>query len=264
MRFVGHVCGHRCFAGNYQIIRDGSGYLYNFGSLPNDVGDETTNPNPGSYVILAVGSTVVWPSSTYLNYRGNPGADITATTWASIVTTVTDPNVAFTSVLTTPVIQGLTYTVTLSVSYRFPFEHVTMDASVSIPPSNAEIVRLYYQADSFLGGDDLGPGFHKDSYAVGVQSKANVLPADAIALGFVNTAGVAWSGYQSATFYCNNWAEVNHLCNDNSAQGFGPGYATNFANYIEASENIDNGFGFSKCGGCSPCLFTLRQVQLFM
>lgn len=132
---------------------------------------------------------------------------------------------------------NLTYYLTIKYIYNFPDGYFQMDYNVTIPSGNTEVVKLAHGWDTYLEGNDTGPGFvvgTAPDLIVGVK-RAPSFEA------FEYLGGVQWSGYYSAYYY---------------DLGRNLGSDMKFKNTIDSNDYIDNGIGISMDFGKVPGSFT--------
>lgn len=224
--------------GSWQVIRNGTGQLYNPNSLPE--GPDTVYN--GTWLTVSDGSSGEVVGSNLVA----TGNGITYSPWTAVNTTgsSTAGSGSFTSDLTA-VIGGLTYVVHLTVNYSAPNSYFTQTYTVDIPAGNTKEVRLYNAYDTFLSGGDSGAGF----YSAGPPTQVGVVKNVIEALQYVS--GPTWAGYASTTY-------TGIVDSD---QGWGQGFGTNYPNEINPDPNTDNGIGVNWDFGTSPG--TTAPAKLF-
>ncbi|PWB25910.1 hypothetical protein [Flavobacterium sp. HTF] len=140
---------------------------------------------------------------------------------------------------------GLTYFLEVKYTYRYPDANFLIDYKVTIPEGNTEKVQLAHAWDTYLDGDDTGPGFVKGTAPNLIMGVTRPPAYEA----FQYKGGVAWSGYYSA--YYNN-------LNDN----LGAAPWMRFKNTIDLGK-VDNGIGISMDFGSTPGTFTSNNAVIF-
>ncbi len=155
--------------GQYQISYHGANQLYN----PPTVDDDTVLFN-GIY--MAVGSTVVGPATNSNNgaaYSGpanGPGIASTDATFREAGQSLTgtgtkaDPFRVTTTLYYDANNNGsynaaTDYQLVVVTEYSVPDGYMTLRMTVTPPPTNAQVVKVYHTLDTFLAGGDEGPAF---------------------------------------------------------------------------------------------------------
>ena len=222
--------------GVLQIRRLNIGQIYLPSSLPT-----ATNMNTvGTYnsISLAVGSTL---------FSSNPGFGVTQ--WNIIYNTCQATITAQTGTQRdTIIMQGTvglnTYTVRTIFSYTAPNDYFTIDYQVTIPPGNTSVVKLSHAFDTYLGGNDKGPGFLSGTIpnlTVGTF-KPGAIEA------FRYRSGMAWTKYYSAKYedlapLVTNGGDLNNL--------------------IDIDTTTDNGMGIQINMGSTPGTYNNSSDLVF-
>lgn len=206
--------------GVLQIRRLNTGQIY----LPSVLPTATNMNTVGTYnsISLAVGSTL---------FSSNPGLGITP--WTIIYNTCQATIIAQSGTQRdTIIMQGMvglnTYTVRTIFSYTTPNDYFTIDYQVTIPPGNTSVVKLSHAFDTYLGGNDRGPGFLSGTtpnLTVGTF-KPGVIEA------FRYRSGMAWTKYYSAKYadlapLVANGGDLNNLIDIDTATDNGIGIQIN-------------------------------------
>jgi len=174
--------------------------------------------------------------------------NVTAVPWDVVTTTSAN---TITSTLT-GVADGLTYTVVVTLTYTSPEDRMKFDYRVIIPAGNTKPVRLYHLIDSFLGGNDEGPGFFNDPRDCGSGAESGaVVGVDRADLGVVEAfqyiSGAPWTSYMSA--YYNDvvfgYYSKTDVATGDEGESYGPGFMNDLNNQIITDPDNDNGFGIS-------------------
>ncbi|MBK8768818.1 MAG: tandem-95 repeat protein [Rhizobiales bacterium] len=150
--------------GQYQITYHGANQLYNA-----TLADTSVNIFNGIY--MAVGSTVVGPGTTSggaeANAPGQIAGDVTFRELSQTSTgagSATNPYRVTTSLYynaggTTAYEAASDYKVDVVTEYVYPNGYMTLNVTVTPPPSNAQPIKIYHSLDTFLAGGDNGPAF---------------------------------------------------------------------------------------------------------
>lgn len=222
--------------GVLQIRRLNVGQIY----LPSVLPTATNLNTVGTYnsISLAVGSTL---------FSSNPGLGITP--WNIIYNTCQATINAQTGTQRdTIIMQGTVglniYTVRTIFSYTAPNDYFTIDYQVTIPPGNTSIVKLSHAFDTYLGGNDEGPGFLSGTtpnLTVGTF-KPGVIEA------FRYRSGMAWTKYYSAKY-----------------EGLAPLVAGggDLNNLIDTTTTTDNGIGIQINMGSAPGTYNNSSDLIF-
>lgn len=237
-------------AGNMQIIRKGTGQIYQPG---NSLLVGTTKPFdiPGSThgLALSIGRDIFKSGS--LSPQGSVGdkylVPITSTQQSLIEST---PGHFENTIKMKAEKNGLTYFLDVKYTYNYPDPSVTIDYKVTIPPGNTDKVQLAHGWDTYLSGGDSGPGFVKGTapnYVMGVFKQASSSYE-----AFQYKSGVAWSGYFSAAY----GLLVSQLNRSTAA------YMA-FGNLINPAAGTDNGIGISIDFGTAPGTFNSENALIF-
>lgn len=230
-------------AANMQIRRKDKNQIY---SPNSDLLSGTSRPYdiPGSThgVVLSVGNsyfaggTLMPDSGTTANLKV-----ISSTLQSSIES----PAGHFVDEIKLAAVKNdLTYYLIVKYTYNFPENYFVMDYNVIIPSGNTEEVKLAHGWDSYLEGNDKGPGFvvgTAPNLVVGVKREPSYE-------AFEYIAGVPWSGYFSARY--------GLLKPD-------LGSDMTFKNTIDPNVNTDNGMGISMNFGSIPGSFTSSNKLVF-
>jgi hypothetical protein len=157
---------------------------------------------------------------------------------------------------------GLTYTVVVTITYTSPADRIKVDYEVIIPDGNTKPVRLYHLIDTYLGGDDEGPGFFTEPVACGSGQSGAVVGVDRADLGVIQAfqyiGGTPWTSYMSGyyddvVFGDNDETEpATDVDDEDTRPHFGPGFMNDFNNQIIADPENDNGIGISWNFGIEP------------
>lgn len=155
--------------GQYQIDFKGAGQLYAPG-----FNDDNTVLFNGIY--MSVGTTVVGPATDLNNaapYSGavnGPGIASTDVTFREAGQTITgagtkdDPFLVMTTLYYDANNNGTynpatDYQLVVVTGYSAPDGYMTLDMTVTPPPGNTQVIKLYHTLDTFLSGGDNGPAF---------------------------------------------------------------------------------------------------------
>ena len=167
-------------------------------------------------------------------------------------------------------VDGLTYTVAVTLSYTSPEDRMKFEYSVIVPAGNTKPVRLYHLIDSFLGGSDQGPGFYKDPQACGASGLSGaVVGVDRADLGVVEAfqyvSGTPWTSYASANYSDVVFGNNNYTDPDNYEEGphLGPGFMNDFSEQIITDPEMDNGFGVGWNFGSDPGGYSAVNKLIF-
>lgn len=215
--------------GQFQIVREGAGQLYNQNASPPTYALNNT-------IVLAVGNPtdggkVFVPSNIFVEGLAD---GVEQDGWDSIVTTQTN-DTTFQSVFTAT-IDGRTYTLKMVATYFAPAEYFDLAFTMTVPTGNTEPVRLYFLLDTYLGGTDEGPGFVSEpeecpqNIIVGVRGPDPSVPL-VEAIQYVG--GTPFAGYASEDYYYVVFGDGE----------YGPGQMTDLPNLIDDDPTTDNGIG---------------------
>jgi len=252
-----------------------NGELYSENRLPgtNSAGDIY------NHIALAVGDEVnggtafVAPSFCEPEYdwcRVNSADNVEVKQW-NVAATASATQIV--SVLT-GVVDGLTYTVQVTVTYTSPDDRVKFEYSVIIPAGNTKPVRLYHLLDSYLGGSDQGPGFYQDPQSCGAAGYSGaVVGVDRADLGVVEAfqfvSGTPWTGYMSANYsdvvFGNGYYTDPNRDEESDESGpkFGPGFMNDLNEQIITDPDNDNGFGVNWNFGSTPGTYGAVNKLIF-
>ncbi|MEN2402783.1 hypothetical protein GKZ90_0023555 [Flavobacterium sp. MC2016-06] len=232
-------------AGNIQIYRKLQNQIYN---VSNDLLTGTIDPYsvPGTQngLVLSIGDTY-YTGGTMTTNKGTYGGKLLVISSTEQKFVEVSPG-KFENVLKLAAVKkGLTYYLTVTYSYTAPENKLKINYSVTIPEGNEskDPVRLAHAWDTYLSGNDMGPGFVKGTapdFIMGVFR----LPAYE---AFQYVDGVPWSGYFSGYFQIMN----QHLGND-----------LTFDNTIDKTAT-DNGIGISMNFGSDSGTFSSSSNLLF-
>lgn len=174
----------------------------------------------------------------------------------------------------TGVVDGLTYTVQVTLTYTSPDDRMKFEYSVIIPTGNTKQVRLYHLIDSFLGGSDQGPGFYQDPQSCGASGYSGaVVGVDRADLGVVEAfqyvSGTPWTGYMSANYsdvvFGNGYYTDPNRDEESDGYGpnFGPGFMNDLNEQIITDPENDNGFGVNWNFGSTPGTYGAVNKLIF-
>jgi hypothetical protein len=164
-------------AGAFQVLRNNQGQLYEADALP----DPESQGNISTYWTLNVGGTPI-------------GGDEWDTITSSSTTTDEGKSGQILSTLTAD-LDSVVFTLDLTMDYTYPNEYFTTTVKLNVPAGVTDAVKLYWNADSTLGGDDAGnqfTGFDAD----GNRLTGAVSP-DGTSIEAVRTVPTmnSWAGY---------------------------------------------------------------------
>ncbi|MBU3701849.1 MAG: hypothetical protein FGM58_07365 [Acidimicrobiia bacterium] len=250
-RFNGEIYGPRSMPGT----GDASGL---FTQIALAVGDEAG----GGTAFVAPSFYAPWSDRWSVDRADN----VTLEQW-NVVTTTSGNQI--TSVMTGEA-DGLTYTVTVVLTYTAPDDRMKFDYTVTIPAGNTKPVRLYHLIDTFLGGSDQGPGFFLDPQACGTSGYSGaVVGVDRADLGVVEAfqyvSGAPWAGYISG-YYNDVVFGDNYKTDPDLAEGgphLGPGFMNDLNNVIIADPSNDNGIGINWNFGSTAGSFSSAAKLIF-
>ncbi|MFA6059820.1 MAG: T9SS type A sorting domain-containing protein [Taibaiella sp.] len=222
--------------GVLQIQRLNMGQIYSPGNMPSATPINTV----GTYnsISLSVGSTL---------FSSNAGFG--AIPWIIMYNTCQATINAQTGMQRdTIVMQGIvglrTYTVRAIFSYTTPNDYFTIDYQVTIPPGNTSVVKLSHAFDSYLGGNDNGPGFL--SGIIPNLTVGTFKPGVVEAFRYRN--GMPWTQYYSAYYddiydLVVNGGDLNNL--------------------IDTATSTDNGVGIQIDMGSTPGTYNSSSDLVF-
>ena len=182
------------------------------------------------------------------------------------VVTTTSAN-TITSTLTGEA-DALTYTVVVTITYTSPADRMKLEYEVLIPEGNTKPVRLYHLIDTFLGGDDNGPGFFTDPVDCGSGESGAIVGVDRADLGIIQAfqfvGGTPWTSYMSG-FYNDVVFGSNYTTGEEFGSGdhFGPGFMNDLNNQIITDPNNDNGIGINWNFGSSAGSYSSVAKLIF-
>jgi hypothetical protein len=247
-----------------------------FPGLPNS---ETYNPNatPGMYrsdgifnfIGLAVGDSanggtaLVAPpfvGGTKFRYASN----VNVLPWTVTATATADQIIS----TLTGVVDGLTYTVVVTVGYVSPEDRSKISYQVEVPAGNTKPVRLYHLIDTYLGGSDQGPGFFTDPVSCGVNGESGAIVGvdradNGIVEAFQYISGTPWTSYMSGYYQdvvFGSGRKTNPDANDTgigtgTGPQFGPGFMNDLNNQVITDPRNDNGIGIGWNFGSTPGIY---------
>lgn len=162
----------------------------------------------------------------------------------------------------TGVIDGRTYSVTVTVSYTAPQDRMRIEYAVSVPAGNTAPVRLYHLIDTYLGGNDEGPGFFAEPTACGAGYSGAVVGVDRADLGVVEAfqfvSGAMWTSYSSG-FY----KDVVFGSDVKTSPNVGPGWMNDLDDQVITDPSNDNAIGISWNFGAAPGTYTSTSKLIF-
>lgn len=164
---------------------------------------------------------------------------------------------------------GLIYSVAVTITYTSPQDRMKIDYQVSVPAGNTKPVRLYHLIDTYLGGNDAGPGFFTDPTACPGGYSGAVVGVDRADLGVVEAfqyvSGEMWSGYMSAYYSDVVFGENEKTDPDAPESGahFGPGWMNDLSNQIIADPDNDNGIGIGWNFGTTAGTYSSAAKLIF-
>ena len=196
---------------------------------------------------------------------------ITKEPW-NVVTTASGDSITATL---TGEVDGLTYTVVVTLTYTSPDDRIKVEYEVIVPSGNTKPVRLYHLIDTYLGGSDQGPGFFIQPNACAAGESGAVVGVDRADLGVVEAfqyvGGTPWTSYMSS-FYGDVVFGTNELTDvatnsdpedDPTGPHFGPGFMNDLNNQIVTDPENDNGIGISWNFGDAPGTYTSTAKLIF-
>ncbi|AYN03802.1 hypothetical protein [Flavobacterium sp. 140616W15] len=231
-------------AANMQIRRNGKGQVYN---PANNLSYGTTRPYnvPGTTthgVVLAVGNSYFTGGMLKPASVTEQQLEVVSSTPQNSIES--SPGHFVNEIKLAAVKNGLRYYLTVKYVYNFPENDFYMDYTVTIPEGNTEEVKLAHGWDTYLQGNDRGPGFISGTapnLVVGVKREPSYE-------AFEFLEGIPWSGYFSAYY---------SLLNSDL------GSEMTFKNTIDSDPNTDNGIGISMNFGKIPGSFTSSNKLVF-
>jgi hypothetical protein len=228
-------------AGNMQVKKGNANQIY---SSSNELLAGTSNPygTPGSShgIVLAVGNTY------FAGGTLTPGAaerlQIVSSTKQSLIES--SPGHFVNEIKLAATKNGLNYYLTVKYTYILPENYFLIDYTVDIPAGNTEDIKLAHGWDTYLNGEDKGPGFvtgTAPNFIVGVKKEPSYE-------AFEYLGGKAWSGYYSAVY-----SSLNSNLGSDMA----------FKKTINSNSDTDNGIGISINFGNVPGSFTSNNKLVF-
>ncbi len=248
-----------------QVTRtNGRGEIYNPGRIPGD-----RNSGLNSQIALAVGDSVdggtAFVAPTLARFVSK-ASNVAVVGWDAETTTSAN---TITSTLTGEA-DGLTYTVVVTITYASPDDRMKFDYQVIVPTGNTKPVRLYHLLDSFLGGDDRGPGFFTDPAECSGGGLSGAIvgvdrATDDVVQAFQFVSGEPWAGYMSA-----NYADVvmgqnrkTNLDTGGAGDHYGPGFMNDLNEQIITDPTNDNGFGVNWNFGATAGTYDSSAKMIF-
>lgn len=234
--------------GTMQIKRNGTRQIYS----PNkEVPKGTTDPYEGTGTInglvLSVG-TSFFAGGTLVPSEYGSKLIMVSSTAQSKIESPAGSNHFENTIRMSATKGGLVYYLDVKYTYEYPESSVLVDYTVTIPAGNTEKVQLAHGWDTYLSGNDRGPGFVSGTapyYVVGVIRTPSYE-------AFQYKGGVPWSGYFSALF---GYLDRDLLANTTPFM--------TFINRIDPSSDVDNGIGISMDFGSIPGSHTSNNALVF-
>lgn len=227
-------------SGEIQIVRAGSGQLYGTGARPSASLLDLYN----SIALHAEGTSV----GTGL---AQPWDDVTAVGGSA------DGSGTITSTLTVT-LGGRLYQVDAVLDYVYPRERFAVTLTLTIPPGAPADVRLYHMLDTYLSGDDAGPGFHTTQG--GAETVGVFDPESAVVEALRYTSGPTWTGHFSGYFDCPWDPSVAAQCGGTSGWAFD---GVDFPNLVDTDPATDNAIGIMWNLGSAPGSVTMGYDLVF-
>lgn len=216
------------------------------GNVPNGTTNPTNPTGTTNGVVLSIGN------SAYTGGSLSPGSvagnlKMVSSTQQSLIET--SPGHFVDVIKMTATKNSLVYGLEITYTYISPSATCLVDYKVTIPPGNTEKVQLAHGWDTFLQGNDLGPGF-KTGTAADLSDAVVGVVRTPVFEAFQYLGGVKWTGYYSAIYSSLN------------ANLQGAPYMT-FKNTINSNPATDNGIGISMDFGSTPGTFTSNNAVIF-
>jgi len=251
--------------GQLQAYRtDGQGEIYAPNRYPGD-----RNSGLANQIVLAVGDSVDGGTAFValtLTRKTNAASNVAVVAWDAVTTTSAN---TVTSTLTGEA-DGLTYTVVVTTTYTPPDDRMKFDYEVIVPAGNTKPVRLYHLLDSYLGGNDAGPGFFTDPVECSGGGLSGAVvgvdrATDDRVQAFQFVSGQPWAGYMSA-----NYNDVvfggnrkTNIATGGAGDHYGPGFMNDLSEQIITDPTNDNGFGVNWNFGATPGTYNSSNKLIF-
>ena len=243
--------------GVMQIYRNNITQIYASGGFNNmyfpkgNVPNGTTNPinetGTTNGIVLSVGSSAFNGGSLKPGGSSYDNLKMVSSTQQSLIET--SPGHFVDVIKMTATKNSLVYGLEVTYTYNYPSATCLIDYKVTIPPGNTEKVQLAHGWDTFLQGNDQGPGF-KTGTAADLSDAVVGVARTPVFEAFQYLGGVKWTGYYSAIY-----------SSLNSNLGGTPYMA--FKNTIDPAATTDNGIGISMNFGSTPGTYESNNAVIF-
>ncbi len=236
--------------GTMQIKRNGKGQMYHQNNeVPKGTTDPYLPPGTTNGLVLSVGGTPYAGGTLFPLLNGTSAKlNMVSSTAQSKIESPAGSNHFENTIRMSATKGGLVYYLDVKYTYEFPESSVLVDYTVTIPEGNTEKVQLAHGWDTYLSGNDRGPGFVSGTAPYYVMGVSRTPSYEA----FQYKGGVVWSGYYSAMFgYLKKDLEANTTP-----------FMT-FTNTIDPAADVDNGIGISMDFGSIPGSHTSNNALVF-
>ncbi|SHF32687.1 hypothetical protein [Chryseobacterium sp. OV279] len=238
-------------AGNLQILRNNKGQIYGQNNVLAS-GSSSPYSTPSSLgfhgIVLGIGKTQYTGGGTEALFGYTDGGRLSILSSTCQSSTGPDAQGFEQNVIRLKAVKNnLEYYLTVTYTYKKPDGFIMVDYHVDIPAGNTEEIKLAHGWDTYLSGNDKGPGFvygKVPNLTVGVYNPN----MEGIYEAFQYVSGVKWSGYYSASYSGGNDDLSNNLT---------------FKNTIDPDAGTDNGIGISINFGSTAGQYNNKTKILF-
>ncbi|MDY7103090.1 MAG: hypothetical protein S0880_18060 [Actinomycetota bacterium] len=227
-------------SGELQIIRAGSGQLYGPGALPSETLLDLYNTIGLHAEGTSVGTGLAQPWDDVTASGGSANGDGTITSALTVT------------------LNGRLYRVDAVIDYVYPRERFAVTLTLTIPDGAPSDVRLYHMLDTYLSGDDAGPGFH--TTVAGAETVGVSDPESSVVEALRYRSGPAWTGHFSGYYDCPWDPAAAAQCGGSAGWAFN---GEDFPNLVDGDPSTDNAIGIMWNLGTTPGAATMSNDLVF-